>query len=252
MSGDGIVIKTDRELEIMEEGGAKLRRVKHALEEAVGEGVSAFNVEKLACRLIETEGAEASFKMVPGYSWATCINVNSGIVHGVPKKEVIFKNGDLVSVDVGIYYKGFHTDTSFSAVVGNYPDLVKFLKTGQRALNQAIKVCRPGKRVFDISKEIEREIIKDGHSPIRALVGHGVGKDLHEEPQIPCFVPGDIDSSPVIAAGAAFAIEVMYAQGSPDVVLEKDGWTISMRDGKISALFEDTVIVTKNGPIVIT
>lgn len=254
-----IPLKTEIEIEMMREGGKKLARVKNSLEEAVGAGVKASEIEGLAVSLIKKEGAEPSFKMVPGYSWATCINVNEGLVHGIPEPDMVFKKGDLVSVDVGMFYKGFHTDTSFSLAIDPTPEVARFLKVGKEALKLAIDRMLPGRHIWDISGTIEETVKAAGYTPIRALVGHGVGKELHEEPQIPCFLPrsnrgesGNVEDSPKIEAGMVFAIEVMYAAGDPNVVQMPDGWTISMRDGKISGLFEETVAALASGPQIIT
>ncbi len=249
---DEMQLKSKEEIKIMTEGGKKLAKVKEALKKKVAIGVSAYDIEKLAVKLIDEIGGEPSFKMVPGYRWATCVNVNEGLVHGIPKREVIFKKGDVVSVDVGMHFQGFHTDTSFSvAIEGNFKTDA-FLKVGVEALASAISKAKVGNRIYDISSAIEEKIKNSGYSPIRALVGHGVGRELHEEPQIPCFTYGKKEDSPLISLGAVLAIEVMYAQGSPNVVKEPDGWTISMADGKISALFEETVAVTSHGPLVLT
>lgn len=247
-----LTIKTPSEIEIMAEGGKRLARVKEELKKKVKEGVSAWEIETLAFDLIKKEGAEASFKMVPGYSWATCVNVNSGIVHGIPKPEVVFKKGDVVSVDVGIFYKGFHVDTSFTEGLGVSPEICRFLQAGKEALQKAIEKVRPGNKVYDISQAIQETIELDGYSPIRALVGHGVGRNLHEDPQIPCFTYGKREDSLEIVPGMVFAIEVMYALGSSDVATEPDGWTIVTQDGKISALFEETVATTTHGPLLLT
>jgi methionyl aminopeptidase len=247
-----IQIKTEAEMETMAEGGAKLGRVKKILADAIGPGVSAMDIENLAMKTIKDEGAEASFDKVPGYHWATCINVNEGLVHGIPTKDMVFKKGDVVSVDVGIFYKGFHTDTSITVGVDLPPEKQKFLNVGRETLQKALKMVRVGNHIFDISKVIEDSIEGAGYSTIKALVGHGVGRELHEDPQIPCFVPGRIEDSPVIKEGMVLAIEIMYAQGSDKVEILEDGWTIAMRDGKISGLFEDTIAVTEKGPRVIT
>ncbi|HJX59146.1 MAG TPA: type I methionyl aminopeptidase [Patescibacteria group bacterium] len=247
-----ISLKTKEEVAIMQEGGVLLGKVKAALKEKVQEGVNASEVEDLAVELIKKSGGEASFKMVPGYSWATCININEGLVHGIPKESVVFKKGDVVSVDVGLYYKGFHTDTSFTKAIEPDSMTKKFLQAGQEALEKAIEAVSPGKRIYDISLAIQETIEKAGHSPIRVLTGHGVGRELHEEPKITCFASGDRAKSPEITEGMVLAIEVMYCLGSPQVEISKDGWTISMRDGKISALFEETVAVTSRGPLVLT
>lgn len=245
-------IKTKAEIEVMRQGGRKLAKIRELLLKNIKEGVCAWEIEELATRLIKKEGAEASFKTVPNYGWATCINVNEGLVHGIPKKDVVFKKGDVVSVDLGIYYKGFHTDTSFTKAVNPDIKTANFLQAGKVAIKKAINKARPGKYVYDISEAIEASIKRAGFSPIKALVGHGIGRSLHEEPKIPCFVLGKKEESPRLSAGLVLAIEVMYSMGKPDVVLNKDGWTISTADGKMSALFEDTVAVTNKGPFVLT
>ena len=247
-----INIKTPEEIQIMAEEGKKLARVKNALAEAVKAGVRASDIEELAVKLIREEGAEASFKKVPGYHWATCVNVNEGLVHGIPVSSLIFKKGDLVSIDVGVYYKSFHTDTSISVGIDLSPENRRFLNTGREALAKALKVVKEGNCIYDVSKAIEDAIEGAGYTTIKALVGHGVGRELHEDPQIPCFVPGNREESPKIEKGMVLAVEVMYAMGSDKVELLEDGWTIAMRDGKISGLFEDTVAVTEFGPKVLT
>lgn len=245
-------VKTKEEIERMKRGGKKLKRVKKALEDYIKEGITAEGVNKFAEKLIKREGGKPSFKMVEGYKWASCVNINEGLVHGIPKKETRFKRGDIVSVDIGIYYDGFHTDTSFT--VGIKPDdkTKKFLEVGKKALSEAIKRATSENRVYDISKAIEDTVRQAGYSPIKALVGHGIGKNLHEDPQIPCYVEGKRENSFQLRKNLVLAIEVMYALGSPEVELSSDGWTISTRDDKISALFEETVAVTSRGPYVLT
>jgi methionyl aminopeptidase len=247
-----IRIKTPEEIQIMAEGGVKLGRVKKAIALAVKADVRASEIEELAVKLIKEEGAEASFKKVPKYHWATCININEGLVHGIPVSSVVFKKGDLVSIDVGVYYKGFHTDTSISVGIDLTPEDQKFLNVGREALAKALKEVKIGNYIYDISKAIEDTIEAAGYTTIKALVGHGVGKELHEEPQIPCFVPGERTESSKIEQGMVLAVEVMYAMGSDKVEVLEDGWTIAMRDGKISGLFEDTIAVTEKGQFVLT
>lgn len=249
---NGIIIKSPEEIKLMTEGGKKLAAVKGALRKEVAVGISAYDIEVLAQKLIKKAGAKPSFAMVPGYAWATCVNVNEGVVHGIPKREIIFKKKDVVSIDVGLYYKGFHTDTSFSVGLETDDKVNKFLETGKKALYEAISEAKIGNRIYDISSRISGVLKRGGYTPIRALVGHGVGRSLHEEPQIPCFVDGFKEKSPVIPEGAALAIEVMYTMGGSDVVLTNDRWTISTSDGTISGLFEETVAVTNKGPKVLT
>jgi methionyl aminopeptidase len=220
--------------------------------EKVEEGANANDLEVLANRLIAKEKAQASFKMVPGYHWATCVNVNAGLVHGIPTDKVVFQKGDLVSVDLGIYYQGFHTDTSFTVGIKTDLEVENFLSTGKETLKQVIAVCQPGGRIYDISRAIETTVKTAGYSPIRALVGHGIGRALHEEPPVPCFVSQKRSESPILNEGLVLAVEIMYAQGKPDVVLANDGWTISLADGKMAALFEETVAITRHGHLVLT
>lgn len=249
-----IQIKTENEIKIIKEGGKRLEFVKESLRDKVAPGISAYEIDQLAFDLIKSQKAVPSFPMVPKYSWATCINVNEGIVHGIPHKHLIFEDNDIVSVDVGLFYEGFHTDTSFSVLLGKDSKKERFLQVGKDALTAAIKKAVPGNYVFDISLATESVLTQNKLTPIEDLVGHGVGKKLHEEPQIPCFTRGQLRSkSPQILSGMVFAIEIMYKeQGPSDIALAKDGWTITTGDGTISALFEETVIVEKSGPFIAT
>ena len=250
---DRFSLKTPEELDIMEEGGKKLHLVKVALEKEANIGISADKIDNLAESMILDLGGKPSFKMVRGYSWTTCINVNNGIVHGIPTKDLIFNDGDLVSIDLGMYYKGFHTDTSISFDLNGDQTVKKFLKTGRLAYQKAVSTVKPNNSyIYDISKAIEETITKNGYSPVIDLTGHGIGKNLHENPYIPCFTEGRREESEKIVPGMALAIEVMYTEGDPDLVKENDGWTISTADGKIAGLFEDTIIVTQKGYKIIT
>lgn len=250
---DKITIKTEKELNLMKEGGKKLSKIKNKLKMESKIGISAYEIDKLAEKLILESGGKPSFKMVPGYSWTTCININKGVVHGIPSKDVIFKKGDLISIDLGMFYKGYHTDTSISFALNPTKEVENFLKIGKKALEKAISSIIPNKSyVYDISKEIEKTIVDGGYLPIIDLTGHGIGKNLHEEPYIPCFASGLRIETLKIIPGMALAIEVMYALGGNKLVKENNGWTISTVDGKISGLFEDTIVVTKRGCKVIT
>lgn len=252
MAKNNITIKSKEDYQVMLRGGKKLAKVKKILKGKIADGVSAKEIDDLADRLIKEAGAKASFKLVPNYSWATCVNVGAGVVHGIPHKHIVFKKGDVVSVDVGVFYKGFHTDTSFTVGIEVDSKTAKFLEKGKKALKKAILVAQPGKRIYDISKSIQDSLKGSDYTPIKALVGHGIGKELHEDPHIPCFVDGTKSDSPVIKTGNAFAIEVMYTQGDPSLKIEGDNWTISTRDGKLSALFEDTVFIKEKGNEVLT
>lgn len=252
MSMDKVKVKTQDQIKIMAEGGRKLRKIKGELKKIAVEGKNAKDIEDLANNLIKKERAKSSFKMVKDYKWATCVNVNDGVVHGIPKESVVFRKGDVVSIDVGLFYKGYHTDTSLTVAIEGNKQTKAFLATGKKALNQAIKKAVAGGRIYDLSLAMQNVIEKAGYTPIKALVGHGIGKSLHEAPHIPCFVSGVRHDSIEIPVGAVLAIEAMYVRGRSDVEIESDGWTIKTKDGKIAGLFEETVAVTKNGPIVLT
>ncbi|MBX4205602.1 type I methionyl aminopeptidase [Candidatus Microgenomates bacterium] len=245
-------IKTPEEVKVMAEGGKKLAHVKKLVEEAVKIGVSALEIEEIVTKGIIAQGGTPSFKMVPGYRWSTCININDGIVHGIPKKEMVFQEGDVVSVDLGMFYKGFHTDTSISVYLGSDPKTVEMLSVGKKALKNAIREAQMGNKLGDISYAIEKTLESAKLNPVESLVGHGVGRNLHEYPPIPCFVTGSASDNIELKEGFVLAIEVMYTQGNPELVTDSDGWTIRTKDGKISALFEETVAITANGPIVLT
>lgn len=248
-----ITLKNPAEFKLMEEGGKVLHEIKLALKDATKVGVSAYEIDSLAEKLILKVEATPAFKKVKDYAWSTCINVNSGVVHGIPHKEIIFKNGDNISIDVGILYKGFYTDTSISFGLGLSEEKKKFLEVGRQAFQKAVSVIKPNNSyIYDISKAIEDVLVQNNYSPILDLTGHGIGKNLHELPFIPCFTSGLRIETPKIVPGMALAVEVMYCQGFPDLAKENDGWTLKTQDGKIAGLFEDTIIVTEKGFKIIT
>lgn len=252
-----IDIKTAEEIAVMAEAGRRLAMVRDELARAVKPGITKLKLERLADQLIKKQGGVASFKMVPGYYNATCISINEEVVHAIPK-EVQIRSGDVVGIDVGLFYKGWHTDTAVTVVAcgdKSKPtrEIERFLNVGKEALAKAISKASPGNRVADISAAMQDTVEKAGYSAVKALTGHGVGRELHEEPAIPCFVVGEYKHSTILLEGMVIAIEVMYNQGTDEVVYkDRDGWTIITADGKISGLFEETVAVTKNGPVILT
>lgn len=241
------------QIEAMKIGGAMLGRVRQALYEFTQVGISPKEVEFKARELIKAEGGSLSFTKVPGYRWATCININEGIVHGIPESTVPFADGDLVTVDVGVFYHGYHTDAAFSKVVGtSTPAKNRFLRAGLEGLKNAIDAVKPGNRIGDISLAMESTLKKYGYRATRELTGHGVGKELHEDPMISNIVVGTREKTPLIKLGATLAIEIIYVEGKPSLVLEEDGWTISVKDGTLSAVHEETVLVTEDGCSILT
>jgi methionyl aminopeptidase len=237
----------------MKIGGAMLGRVRAALYDFTQVGVTPKEVEFKARELIKAEGGELSFTKVPGYRWATCININEGIVHGIPTSEVPFADGDLVTVDVGVFYHGYHTDAAFSKIVGqSTAEKDKFLKAGLEGLKNAMAAVKPGGRIGDISEAMESTLKKYGYRATKELTGHGVGKELHEDPMISNVVVAPREKTPMIKLGQTLAIEIIYVQGKPSLVLEEDGWTISVKDGTLSAVHEETVLVTEDGCSILT
>ncbi|MBI4062573.1 type I methionyl aminopeptidase [Candidatus Gottesmanbacteria bacterium] len=242
--------KTPQELELMREGGKKLGIILQDLLEFLKAGVALLDIDARADRLIVEAGGSASFKTVRGYKWATCLCINDVVVHGVPT-EYKLKKGDVCTIDIGMFYKGLHTDTAWTKIVGGQNDA--FLRVGETALWKAIDQAKSGNYVGHISRTIEDSIVGAGYSIVKSLVGHGVGKMLHEDPQIPGFLKGSIEETPRLDVGMTIAIEVIYAKGSGQVNYDHpDGWTVATVDRSVSAVFEHTVAISENGPLVLT
>lgn len=246
--------KNKSQLKAMEEGGKILSRAMEETVRAVAVGITTLDLDKIAAEKIAELGGGPSFTLVPGYHWATCMCVNDMVVHGIPTVYRL-KDGDILGIDAGVYYQNFHTDMSWSVGVGKMSEAKqKFLLIGQKALIKALEAVRTGNRVGHISSAIEQVIeIEGGYSVTRQLVGHGVGRKLHEEPQIPGVVVKPLERTPQLLENQTLAIEVIYAQGKGAIAYKnKDGWTIVTKDGSLSGLFEVTVAVTKNGPKILT
>lgn len=247
-----IHIKTPEEIAIMGEGGRKLGTILEDLLSFSTHGVVLMDIEKRACDLIEKSGATASFKTVPGYKWATCLNVNEVVVHGIPTQYVL-KDGDILTIDIGLIYKGFHTDTAGTKIIGSSKKNEKFLEIGKEALNKAIQTAIIGNRIGDISKVVQETIEGAGYSIVKSLVGHGIGRDLHEEPQIPNYLRGAIENTLPLKEGMTIAIEPIYAMGRGEIVYQNDdGWTLATRDRSLTSVFEHTLTITAAGPVVLT
>jgi len=248
-------LKTPQEIELIVENGTKLSEIMKDLVAFSKVGTKLIEIEDLAVKLMHDAGGKPGFAMVPGYHWATCININEGIVHGIPTDREI-KEGDLVTIDTGMFYKGFHSDMAESFLVGESQyekEIKQFLQAGQKALQLALEQAKPGNRIGHISAVIQRTIESAGYSVSFDLTGHGVGRTLHEYPQIPGILTVELEQTPVIKPGMTLAIEVIYAMGEPDIVTdERDGWTINMADGSLSAVFEKSVGITGDGNVLIT
>ncbi len=249
-----IPIKTPKEIEIMKEGGKISGTVREKVLAAARPGISTLELDALAEKLILSAGGKPSFKGFEGFPFTTCINVNEGIVHGIPTKRKL-KEGDVLTVDLGVLYQGLHTDTARTKKMQNAKckmqnSIDKFLEAGQTALERAIAQCQIGNHIGDISHTIQTIIEGAGYNVARELGGHGVGKTLHEPPFIPGF--GQPGEGPVIKEGMTVAIEVIYARGNGKIEVLNDGWTVVTVDGDLAGLFEHTVAVTDSGPVVLT
>lgn len=248
-----IKIKSKEQIKVMKEGGRITAGTLQAVLSAVAVGVTTAELDKIAEEFIVSAGGEPAFKRIPNYPFATCLNLNEGVVHGLPSKQKL-KEGDLLSIDLGTYYKGLNTDIAWTVYVGDKKQApspkLQFLEVGEKALWAAIDQCRIGNRVGDISAAMEKILRGAGYSPVETLVGHGIGEKLHEEPQIPCL------ASPYKGAelkeGMTLATEVIYAAGKPALKLLSDNWTFVTADGSLAGLFEHTVAVSPTGPIVLT
>lgn len=250
--------KSPEEIEIMKKGGTILSNVLDRVLQEAKAGIKLNHLDQFTEQLILSYGGEPSFKKVKGYNWSICTCLNDVVVHGIPS-DYILRKGDILGIDCGVYFCGFHTDCAWSIQVGvkdkesKNSEIQQFLQTGEETLILAIREVKPDNYTYDISNTIQQNIEKAGYSVVRSLVGHGVGKKLHEEPEIPCFISSKREETVKIHQGMVFAIEVIYNMGGNEVMYKgNDGWTIATKDGKISGLFEVTVAVTAHGSLVLT
>lgn len=236
-------------IQAMTEGGAKLGAILKELLNFSQPGVTLKQVEDLAMKRILEAGGTASFTTVEDYKWATCLCVNDVIVHGIPNERML-KDGDVFTIDIGMIYNGFHTDTAWTKIVKSQKLKVKsedenFLEVGKEALRQAIAVIKPGNRIGHISQTIQNVVEGAGYGVVKSLIGHGVGEELHMPPQIPGYLKGKVESTLPLVPGMTIAIEIIYTMGNPAVYYSNDdGWSIATRDHSLSAVFEQTVLIS--------
>lgn len=249
-----ITYKTDAEIEIMRMGGEKLKAVMKQLVPQIRAGITTNDVNILAEKYIKEQGADISFNKVKGYKWAVCVPINEQVVHTPPTKRVL-KNGDVLTVDIGAYYQGFHTDHAITLVVGgaSTPEIERFLQVGKEALQLAIAQAQIGKRIGHISEAIEKKVVGAGYTIMKQLTGHGVGRELHEDPFIPGYVGKSIEKTMKLRPGMVLALEVIYSMGSADIAYEESQeWSIITADKSMSACFEHTVAITDKNTLVLT
>lgn len=242
--------KTNKEIEIMKMSGEICAKALKKVLASIKPGVTTHKLDQIAQKEIESRGATPAFMQVEDYKWTICTTINEQVVHGIPK-DVVLKDGDIIGIDIGALYRGYNSDLAITVPVGKAPEETKkFLQAGKKTLDLAIAKAKIGAKIGDISHTIQSGVENAGYSVVESLTGHGVGKSLHEEPYIPGV--GKAGKGSRILENMTLAIEVIYAKGLGDVVLEDDGWTISTRDKSLGGLFEQTIATTKDGPIVLT
>lgn len=238
-----IYIKTEEEIELIRESSLLVGKTLAEVAKHLAPGVTTLQLDKIAEEFILANNAKPSFKGYHGFPYTLCVSVNSHVVHGFPSKYEI-KEGDIVSVDCGVYKNGFHGDSAYTFTIGEVSsNVIRLLKTTKDSLYKGIEQAVDGKRVGDISAAVQEHCEAQGFSVVRELVGHGLGKNLHEAPEVPNY--GKRGSGPKLKEGMVIAIEPMINMGRKEVKTLSDGWTIATADGKPSAHFEHTIVVRK-------
>jgi methionyl aminopeptidase len=246
-----IMIKTPQEIEKMRRSGQILRQVHEHIRPLVVAGATTQDLENAANAKIDSFGAKAAFKGYHGFPAALCTSLNDQVVHGMPNVKTILKDGDILSIDCGVIVDGFYSDAAVTYAIGTPSAKTRrLLAVTQASLEAAIQQAVPGGRLFDISATVQEICEAEGFGVVKEFVGHGIGRAMHEDPQVPNF--GTRGKGPRLKAGMVLAIEPMINAGGAEVKVLKDGWTAVTVDGSYSAHFEHTVAITKDGPLVLT
>jgi methionyl aminopeptidase len=246
-----IVLKSEREIGLMRRGGHILAGVVEMLRDFVKPGMSTLEVDEEVETFIRERGAVPAFKGYRGFPATVCISINEEVVHGIPSAQRRMKEGDIVGFDLGCIVEGYYADCAVTLPLGEIPPRVQeLLDVTRESLEKAIEECRPGRRLSDVSHAVQSHVEPHGFGIVRTFVGHGIGRALHEEPQVPNF--GDPGRGPQLKRGMVLAIEPMVTMGGYDVKILDDGWTAVTKDGSLAAHFEHTIAVTDDGPEVLT
>jgi methionyl aminopeptidase len=246
-----IVLKSPREIERMRQAGHILADVMDHLRTSVRAGISTLDIDEEVEAFIADRGARPAFKGYRGFPATVCVSINEEVVHGIPSAHRRLKEGDVVGLDLGCIVDGYYADCAFTVVIGDVPPPVqRLLEVTRESLERAIAQCRPGRRLGDVSHAVQAHVEAHGLGVVRIFVGHGIGRALHEEPQVPNF--GEPGRGPLLRAGMVLAVEPMVTMGSGEVRILDDGWTAVTCDGSLAAHFEHTVAVTEAGPDVLT
>lgn len=245
-----ITIKSQREIELLRIAGNVVYKTHQYLKPFIKEGVTTEELNRLGEEYIRSLGCTPSFKGYEGFPYAICISVNSEVVHGFPSKRKL-KNGDIVTLDIGACWKGYHGDSGWTYAVGEVDDDKKYImEHTEKALYKGLAEIKPGARIGDISHAIQEYAEQHNLGVVKELCGHGVGTDVHEDPEVPNY--GEAGTGPKLKEGMVIAVEPMLTLGSPKVYLYDNDWTVDTQDGSISGHYEHTVVVTKDGYEILT
>lgn len=246
-----ISIKSEREIELMRESGRILAQVLKELESLVQPGISTLDIDKRCYEIIKSYDCEPSFLNYNGFPASLCISLNSEVVHGIPSRSRILRDGDIVSLDCGVIYNGYHSDAARTYAVGEITkEAARLIEVAEQSFYEGIRFARAGSHLNEISAAVQGLVEAAGFSVVRDLVGHGIGRKLHEEPQIPNFAQKR--RGPRLEAGMTLAIEPMINAGRYDVYWEDDDWTVVTEDGSLSAHYENTILITEGEPVILT
>jgi methionyl aminopeptidase len=246
-----ISIKSEKEIELMRESGKILANVLEEIIEFVKPGISTLDIDKKCAEIIKGYGCIPSFLNYNGYPATICTSVNSEVVHGIPNKNRILHNGDIISLDCGVIYQGWQSDAARTIGIGEIsPEAKRLIEVTEQSFYEGIKFAKEGHHLHEISAAIQNYVEAHGYSVVRDLVGHGIGRNMHEEPQIPNFAQKR--RGPLLQAGMTLAIEPMVNEGRYDVYWEDDDWTVVTDDGSLSSHYENTVLITKGEPELFT
>ena len=246
-----VSIKSAREIELMRAAGKILAKVHENLQKELKEGMSTYEVNRLGEEIIQSYGCIPSFKDYNGYPASICVSVNNEVVHGIPHNAHILQEGDIVSLDAGLIYKGYHSDMARTFGVGEISEEAKkLIQVTRQSFFEGIKMAKPGNHLYDISNAIDSYVTPHGYGIVRDLVGHGIGTKLHEDPQVPNFAQKK--RGLLLRAGMTLAIEPMINMGRADVEWLDDDWTVVTEDGSLSAHYENTILITDGEPEILT
>lgn len=236
----------------MRESGRILKESLAEVARAVRAGINSKELDQVAEQAIRSRGGEPSFLGYKGFPASLCVSIGNEVVHGIPQEDRTLAEGDLVGLDLGVRYKGYCTDKAITVPVGRVSkEAERLMKVTREALKLGIEAVRPGAKIFDIARAVEHHVTRHKYSVVRQLVGHGVGKDVHEDPQVPNFVSDEFENETLVP-GLVIAIEPMVAAGKGHVEWLSDGWTVVTVDGSLAAHFEHSVLVTEKGHEVLT